>query len=107
MFDIISELNHLHDKYGDDFNRGEVPNNNLFVSELKKETNISESTQVRAIARCYSNDDVLFVFNNHIYRIYHLTYSNNNHDVFPIYKEFFDSKNVIDYIEKQFIEEYL
>ena len=107
MFDIISELNHLYDKYGDDFNWGEVPKDNGFVRELKKETDISELTQVRAIARSYSNDDVLFVFDNHIYRIYHLTYSNNNQTGFPKYKEFIDPKTVVDYIEKQFIEEYI
>ena len=47
---------------------------------------------------------MLFVFDNHIYRIYHLTYSANNLDGFPQYKEFTDAKEVLVYIENQFIK---
>ena len=105
VLDFISEFNHLCDKYGEDFNWGLVPKENGFVSELVKETNISQYNEIKAIARSYSCDDVLFVFDNHIYRIYHLTYSANNRDGFPQYKEFTDAKEVFVYIENQFIEE--
>lgn len=107
MLDIIRELSHLCDKYGDDFDWGIVPEENGFVRELEKETDISQYNEVKAIARSYSCDDVLFLFDNHLYRIYHLTYSNHNGVGFPRYKEFVDAKKVLAYIENQFVEEYL
>ncbi len=106
MFDVLSGLNHLCNKYGDDFNWGIVPQENGFVRELKKETNIYQFIEAKAIARSYSCDDVLFVFDNSVYRVYHLTYSSQNENGFPKYKEFVDAKAVVDYIEKQFIEGY-
>ena len=107
MFSIISEINRLCNKYGEDFNWGIIPEENGFVRELKKETDISQYGDVKAIARCYSCDDVLFMLDNNIYRIYHLTYSTHNENGFPRFMEFVDISKVIAYIEKQFIEEYL
>jgi len=75
--------------------------------ELEKETDISQYSDVKAIARSYSCDDVLFMLDNNIYRIYHLTYSTHNENGFPRFMEFVDTSRVIAYIEKQFIEEYL
>ncbi len=107
MNEIISEISYLCDKYGDDFDWGIVPLENRFVDELKRETDISRYNEVVAIARSYSCDEVLFLFDNNIYRIYHLTYSTNNENGFPRYTEFFDGKKVIEYIERKYIEEYL
>ena len=107
MIDITSEIDLLCDKYGEDFNWGIVPKENGFVGELKRETDISQYKEVIAIARSYSCDEVLFLFDNDIYRIYHLTYSKNNADGFPRYTEFLDSQKVIEHIEKKYIEEYL
>ena len=107
MIDIISEISRLYDKYGEEFNWGIVPQENGFVRELSRETNVSEYEEVRAVARCYACDEVLFLFDNNIYRIYHLTYSINNLNGFPRYKEFLDAEKVVEYIENQFIEEYL
>lgn len=107
MIDIIGEINRLHDKYEEDFNWGIVPKENRFVVELKRETDISQYNEVIAIARSYSCDEVLFLFDNGIYRIYHLTYSANNANGFPRYTEFSDGQKVIEYIEKKYIEEYL
>lgn len=107
MIDIISEIIRLSDKYGEEFNWGIVPKENGFVEALKKEVDISQYDDVKAIARSYSCDDVLFLLDNNIYRIYHLTYSMKNINGFPRYIEFFDVKKVVDYIENQFIEEYL
>ena len=107
MFDVISGLNRLCDKYGDEFNWGIVPQENGFVKELKIETDISQFVEVKAIARSYSCDDVLFVFDNSVYRVYHLTYSSHNENGFPKFEEFIDAKSAIDYIEKQFIEVYI
>ena len=66
MLDIIRELSHLCDKYGDDFDWGIVPEENGFVRELEKETDISQYNEVKAIARSYSCDDVLFLFDNRL-----------------------------------------
>ena len=101
-FSIINEINKLSEKYGDEFNWGTVPENNTFVRELLDETNISDYCSIEAIAHSYSNDDVLFLFNNMVYRIYHLTYSKHNIEGFPKYVEFTDGKAVIGYLEKQF-----
>ena len=106
MINITSEINKLCDKYGADFNWGMVPKENGFVSELRRETDISPYNEVIAIARSYSCDEVLFLLDNSIYRIYHLTYSTNHAKGFPRYIEFFDSQNVIEHIEKKYIEEY-
>lgn len=106
MPDIVSSINRLCDKYGEDFTWGIVPKENRFVSELKKETDISQCVEVKAVARSYSCDEVLFLFDNKIYRIYHLTYSANNITGFPKYTEFLDECAVVEYIEKQFIKGY-
>lgn len=100
-FSIINEINKLSEKYGDEFNWGIIPENNTFVRKLLDETNISDYCSIEAIARSYSNDDVLFLFNNKVYRIYHLTYSKQNIEGFPKYVEFTDGKAVIEYLEKQ------
>jgi len=105
--EIIDEINKLCDKYGEDFNWSIVPMDNNFVRELQIETDLSQYSEVTAIARSESSDDVLFLFDNSIYRIYHLTYSKCNAKGFPKYKEFFDTKEVVAYIDKQYICEYL
>ena len=107
MIDIVSEISRLCYKYGEEFNWGIVPLKNGFVRELKKETDISQYDEVKAIARSYSCDEVLFLFDNNIYRIYHLTYSTNDLNGFPRYKEFLDAEKLVEYIENQFVEEYL
>ena len=107
MFDITGEINKLCVKYGDDFNWGAVIGKNGFVRELQKETDISQYCEVKAVARSYSNDDVLFLLDNKIYRVYHLTYSKQHTVGFPKYTEFLDGEAAVAYIEKQFVEEYL
>ena len=53
-------------KYGEDFNWGIIPEVNGFVRELEKETDISQYSDVKAIARSYSCDDVLFMLDNNM-----------------------------------------
>ena len=106
MNDVINIINSLHEKYGEEFNWGTLTNESTFVNELRKETDISLYTDIRAIARCYSNDDVLFMLNSNIYRIYHLTYSTVRQNVYPKFIEFSDVIDAFNYIEKQYVEEY-
>lgn len=106
----------LYDKYGEEFNWGMIPFNKTgyFVNELKNELgqeNIIFSNRIYAVARSYSDDDVLYLFGGDgrgdVYRIYHLTYSSKNTDSYPQYKEFSDIQEVKKYIEEQFVSEYL
>lgn len=54
--EIISEINRLCDKYGDEFNWGIISESSNFLMELQKETDISPYNEVKAIARSYSSD---------------------------------------------------
>lgn len=112
--DIICSLS---EKYGEEFNWYVLPTDEVrgrFVHELKKELgedNILFRSSVCAVAKCDSNDDVLFRIcgenAGEAWRIYHLTYSSDNLPGFPRYEAFSDINAVCDLIEKQFITEFL
>ena len=79
---IEEAIKELEEKYGEDFNWGIISDSkNYFVNELKSELSnddVVKNADVIALARSYSNDDVLFLIENNakkVYRIYHLTYS--------------------------------
>ena len=81
--------------------------NTGFVAILKKEIGRNHSLynkQIWAVAKCDSNDDVLYLADNgegtDIYYIFHLTYSECNADGFPRYKEFEGINAVKEYIEQ-------
>ena len=93
MYDVVSEIRKLEEKYGEDFNWGTELKSESFENELKKEAVLAPNLSVKAIARSYSNDDVLYVLGDKVYRIYHLTYSGGK----PRYKEFIDGKAAVDY----------
>lgn len=103
MYNVISEISKLEAKYGEEFNWGTDLKPEYFDAELKRETTIAPFKSVKALARSYSKDDVLFILDDEVYRIYHLTYSGGN----PRYQEFADGQAVVDYIENLFINEYL
>ena len=67
--------------------------------------------KIRAVAKCESNDDVLYVLRNgmgrDIYYLVHLTYSAHNADGFPRYEEFADLFAVKEFIERSYIEGYM
>lgn len=98
----------LYNKYGDNFNWHMLPfSNQTFVAELKKEIGKNHflyNKQIWAVAKCDSNDDVLYLADNDggadIYYIFHLTYSECNTDGFPRYKEFEGVNAVKEYIEQ-------
>lgn len=92
-------------KYGNDFNWFVLDYDSTFVNELKHELGIKfANSSVSSIAKCESNDNVLFLFEN-VYRIYHLTYSNNSSNL--SYIEFIDLDSAMKYIEKDYTENYL
>lgn len=104
----------LGDKYGDDFNWHIIPlTDRAFVAELRREIGEKHflyNKPIYAVARCDSNDDVLFLSDDDgkvVYFIFHLTYSGLNSDGFPKHKKFDDLQAVREYIEREFIAEYL
>lgn len=103
MYDVIVEIRKLEEKYGEDYNWGIELKSEFFENELKKEAVFASNSSVKAIARSYSDDEVLFTIDDKVYRIYHLTYSGGE----PRYQEFIDGRAAVDYIEKQYLEEFL
>lgn len=105
----------LTNKYGEEFNWHMLPfTNKSFVAELKKEigeTHFLYNERIYAVAKCDSNDDVLFVAGNEdgmdIYYIFHLTYSVNNMVGYPKYIKLIGIQEVREYIEQAFIRDYL
>ncbi len=105
----------LANQYGEDFNWYMLPfTNKTYVSELRKEigeTHFLYNKQIYAVAKCDSNDDVLFVAGNEdgvdIYYIFHLTYSENNILGCPRYKKFKGILEVKEYIECTYVNEFL
>lgn len=100
----------LFDKYGEDFNWYMIPltqSSGIFVDELKKEIGKEHflyNKKIWAVAKCESNDDVLYVAENgfgaDIYYIFHLTYSEQNLDGFPKYEKFADIYAVKEFLEQ-------
>lgn len=109
--EIFDDLSH---KYGEDFNWCMIPltkSGGFFVDELKREIGKSHflyDKKIWAVAKCTSNDDVLYVATNgygaDIYYIFHLTYSENNSAGFPHYKELENLSAVKQFIEQSFIQ---
>lgn len=103
----------LEKEYGEDFNWMLIPlsqSTGYYVNELKRELNENDiflRKKVWAVAKCTSNDDVLFLSEGNIWRIYHLTYSSNKENDFPQYVEFNSRKLAAEYIQNQFRSEYL
>ena len=107
----------LYDKYGNDFNWYMIPfaqADGAFVAELNKEIGQDHflyGKKILAVAKCESNDDVLYVLRNgtgrDIYYLFNLTYSAHNADGFPQYEEFADLFAVKEFIERSYIEDYM
>ena len=104
-------LGNLIEKYGDEFTWDFVPytqtgNKGSLMPELRAELSETHPLYYRkihlAVARCYANDDVLFLGEDEKYFIIHLTYSKTNLPGFPVWVEFSDLNSAITYIEEQY-----
>ena len=111
---IEEAIKELEEKYGEDFNWAIISDSKIFfVNELKSELSnddVVKNVDVIALARSYSNDDVLFLIENKdkkVYRIYHLTYSKCNAKGFPRYIKFEDINSIREYLEKEFILDFI
>lgn len=98
------------EKYDYEFQWHLIPlTNQYFVSELKREIGVNHflyHTKIWAVAKCDSNDDVLFVTagngeSEEIYYLFHLTYSDSNMDGYPKYKKFIGIEKVKEYMENE------
>ena len=104
MEELFLELNN---QYGDDFNWYLLPaTNTFFVKELKQEIGQEHflyHEAVRAVAKCESNDNVLFVADNEDgkdnYYVFHLTYQEHNGPGFPRCKKLVGIEAVREYLE--------
>lgn len=112
-------MDKLYHEYGEEFNWHMIPfsqaSRGHFIEELKKELgedNDFFETDVYAVAKCDSNDDVLYATSksendeDEIWRIYHLTYSPINKNGFPKFVEFSSRKAAMEYIRDEFEREY-
>lgn len=105
----------LSKKYGDSFNWHMIPLlNRNFVAELKREIGQNHflyHREIWAVAKCDSNDDVLFVTENeykeNIYYIVHLTYSGDNVKGYPQCKVFSGIEKVKQYIEETYVMDFV
>lgn len=106
----------LYAKYGEELPWGLITDSKsagMFVVELKKELKDKNGLlhyEINAVARSYAADDVLYRlrcdWQNELYRIYHLTYSEQNSEGFPKYIEFTQIQQVKDYIEQEYVKNY-
>lgn len=94
----------LEEKYGGDFNWVST-SSYTYVNELKRELGDEYCLKsITVIAKCGSNDDVLFEIDGN-YRIYHLTYSGKPEHI--RFLEFASFSEAIDYIEKDYVKNYM
>lgn len=110
-------FDYLFEKHGEEFNWHMISHTKLqdtFVDELKRELGEENDifcNKIYSLAKCDSNDDVLFLICNdrvgELWRIYHLTYTSDNLSGFPQYEEFTRINDVGEFIENQFINEFL
>lgn len=104
----------LCSKYGDDFNWHMIPyTSHTFVEELKRELAPDDAfleDQIFSVLKSDSNDDVLYLgsYNGkESWRIYHLTYCNYKASETLKFVEFSNRIEAMNYIERQFVSEYL
>jgi PhoPQ-activated pathogenicity-related protein len=112
IIQIEKALGNLIEKYGDEFTWGFIPftqarNHDSFLTELRAE--LTETHPLcnrkisRAVAKCYANDDVLFLSEDERYYIVHLTYTKTNSSGFPRYIDFLDLESAMKHIEEQYL----
>lgn len=105
----------LFDKYGDDFNWHMLPSADpSFVAELKMEIGEQHplyGKPIYAVAKCDSNDDVLFLSSNgqgeDCFYLAHLTYSQYNAPGFPKIDKITGIENLKGHIEHLYVLHYL
>lgn len=97
----------LIEKYGNDFNWW-IPDNMEYLNkEIQSELVTGHELKgkdLKAVAKCQFNDDVLFQEKNRVY-IVHLLWNKGNNK-FSRYIEFLNLEQAINFIEKEYVDEY-
>ncbi|SHL77609.1 hypothetical protein SAMN02745136_05674 [Anaerocolumna jejuensis DSM 15929] len=112
-FDMTFEeaFSNLCEKYGENFNWSLIGfSNQYFVEEAKKEIkpgHLLYGKTMNSVAKSESNDDVMFVMENERYVIIHLTYCKDGEVRYPTFLEFENLIEVMSFIEKEYVENYL
>lgn len=107
-------LEKLIDRYGKDFNWFEMDQlgesfGKSFVKEAYKEISRKHPlyrVKLVALAKCESNDDVLFQTDKGQYVIIHLTYTEVNTDQYPRFVMFSTEDEALFYIEQKYRMDY-
>ena len=97
----------LIEKYGNDFNWWVPDSMEYLNSEIQKELVTGHELKgkdLKAIAKCEYNDNALFQGRDRVY-IVHLLW-NKGDKKFPRYIEFLNLEDAINYIEKEYVDEY-
>lgn len=109
MFEIL--FDELVRKYGEDFNWSFIAfTNKYFIEEAKREIKEGHplyGEMMYSIAKCDSNDDVMYVISGERYVIIHLTYSENKDVSYPHFILFESLEEGLIYIENRYLQEYL
>lgn len=99
----------LDRQYGDRFHWRMLPlTNRSFVEELKREIGKDHPLAERhlwAVAKCDSDDRVLYLSENGDYYIFHLTYSEYNREGFPRYRRFSGIEEMAEAIERDIVDQ--
>ncbi len=99
-------IDELHKEFGSSFGWTMIPllqSDGHYVRELKKELgeeNELSKEMIFAAARNEASGDVLYFLPGTVWRIYHLTCSDNNSDSFPLYREFPDIGTLRDFFRE-------
>ncbi len=100
----------LLQKY-EDFNWSPIAfGNKYFIKEAQKEIKKGHPLYgmvMYSTAKCDSCDDVMYVIEGERYVIIHLTYAENIDIDYPHFMLFETLQDVLTYIEREYIEEYL
>ena len=103
------------EKYGDEFHWHLLPSPDTgFVSQLRRELGSAHplsGRNIQAVAKCDARDDVLFFVDGGGaeggYYIFHLAYAPYSGDRFPRHIHFPELRAAAEFIEQDFIQEYL
>lgn len=107
--EVFDDLAH---KYGDDFNWRMLPfSNKSFVEELRRELGddhfLFSGEKIYAVAKCDSNDDVLYGCGREngkdVYYVFHLTWQASNQTGFPKREKLVGIDAVREYIENAYL----
>ena len=108
--DFEIKFEQISKKFGEQFNWYYVNAiNDSYMNQANRELSARHCLYnkiVKTLAKCESNDDVLFYLKDNQFAIVHLTYSSND-DLYTRFEIFNNLNDLFGYIEKKYIQDYL